>query len=539
MVRCTFFVHYSETGNVWYRTVASGRGQDLFVAAMLTSQRVHPPREPTYSGEVAAGYLKGCLPFAVGATVTVAIVSLDIVADWIMYKAVLDNNIPSVVKSYTASNKPGDAAENEIVWTLRDVYIRLPGLMQGFLILGSFVFCLYFWWLCFMLVEQRKKFKDKRDGVPRKKKIYERYGGEVLIFLHVLCEDLPVSVILLLAQMSCSCTFFFNFDHVIYLIATCTTAFSLTWKLAQVVWNFGCFNFRDSYLCNHGLVILRIVSLLFISFTWALTAINFVLLRAGKNGELFSHTTFDTSVFDKIGVDRYIYNQEVTFAQSVNFQYITVSNDWGLGNPNEDSDAAHMLTITPVKPIVDAIDNTHTVTLPCENSAKNVTFNRFFKQLHREETNSQRNCSVIFRFHLESFSKEIQYDARYLFYDDDRMDNCVSDRLQIDSGDILDVSSLQDSDEVFTPELPYLNTVVDGDEGSLETSNTIHPGTGQTGITEPEESSAPTGSQAGHTQRNYLSFMSRISANKYKNCKFRLKPNYTLLNEYDVCMHSS
>ena len=198
---------------------------------MLTSQRVHPPREPTYSGEVAAGYMKSCLPFAIGATVTVAVVSLDIVTDWIMYKAVLDNNIPSAVKSYTASHKPGDAAENDIVWTLRNVYIRLPGLMQGLLILGSFVFCLYFWWLCFMLVEQRKKFKDKRDGVPRKKTIYERYGGEVLIFLHVLCEDLPVSVILLLAQMSCSCTFFFNFDHVIYLIATCTTAFSFNLEI--------------------------------------------------------------------------------------------------------------------------------------------------------------------------------------------------------------------------------------------------------------------------------------------------------------------
>ena len=509
---------------------------------MLTSQRVHPPREPTYSGEVAAGYMKGCLPFAVGATVTVAIASLDIITDWIMYKAVLNNNIPSAVKSYTASNKPGDAAENDIVWTLRDVYIRLPGLMQGFLILGSFVFCLYFWWLCFMFVEQRKKFKDKRDGVPRKKKIYERYGGEVLILLHVLCEDLPVSVILLLAQMSCSCTFFFNFDHVIYLIATCTTAFSLTWKFAQVMWNFGCFNFRDSYLCSHGLVILRIVSLLFISFTWALTAINFVLLRAGKNGELFSHTTFDTSVFDKIGVDRYIYNQEVIFAQSVNFQYITVSNDWELGKSNEVKDVAHMLTITPLVPIVDAIDSTHTVALPCGNSANNVTFNRFFKHSHREETNSQRNCSVIFRFHLKSFSKEIHYDARYLFYDN-ITDSCVSGRLQIDSDDILD-RSMEDSDEVFTPELPYLNTVVDGDKGSLQTSsNAIHPGTGQASITEPEDYSAPTSSHhanaAGHTQRNYLSFMSKISASKYKNCKLRLKPNNTLLNEYDVCMHSS
>ena len=98
-----FVVHYSETGTLSY---SNGRkGQDLFVATMLTSQRVHPPREPTYSGEVAAGYMKGCLPFAVGATVTVAIVSLDIITDWIMYKAVLDNNIPSAVKSYTASNK--------------------------------------------------------------------------------------------------------------------------------------------------------------------------------------------------------------------------------------------------------------------------------------------------------------------------------------------------------------------------------------------------------------------------------------------------
>ena len=121
----------------------------------------------------------------------------------------------------------------------------------------------------------------------------------------------------------------------------------------------------------------------------------------------------------------------------------------------------------------------------------------------------------------------------------------MSDRLQIDSGDIVDVSPLQDSDEAFTPELPYLNTVVDGDnKGSSETSNAIYPGTFQTGITEPEESSVATRSShhenaAGHTQRNYLSFMSRIPANKYKNCKFRLKPNNTLLKEYDVCVHSS
>ena len=505
--------------------------KDLFKTEMLTSQRVYPPpQEPTYSGKVAAGYMRSCLPFAVGATVTVAIASLDIVTDWMMYKAILDNNIPDKVEEYTARRRNSDP-ENDIVWTLRGVYVRLPDLMQGFLILGSFAFCLYFWWLCFMLVEQRKKFKDKRDGLPHKKKVFERYGGELLLFVHLLCEDLPVSVVLLLAQISCSCTFFFNFDHVIYLIATCATAFSLTWKFAQVMWNFGCFNFRENYLCSNGLVILRIVSLLFICFTWALTAINFVLLRAGKDGELFSHTTFRTSVFDKIGVDRYVQDQYVVFAQSGNFQYITVSNNWNVSKFHELNDR-NVLTITPIEHIVDAMDDAYTISLPCRNSETNVTFSRFFKQSHRDNI-GQLNCSVIFRFRLQSLAKEIHYDARYTFFDE-RLDDCVSGRLQIDSGDIVDLSPLEESeDKVFTPELPYLSTVSNGDR-SLLTSNVINPGTSRE---DPEQGQQD--NREGHTQQNYLSFMSHLSANKYKNCKLRLVPNDTMLSENKVCLHSS
>lgn len=511
-----------------------------FPTDMLTSQRIYPPQEPRYSGDVAGGYMRSCLPFAVGATVTVVVVSLDIVTDWIMHHAIVDIGIPDKVREYTANrNRDGDD-ENEIIWTLRDVYERLPNIMLGFLILSSMVFCLYFWWLCYMFVEQRKKFKDKRDGVPRKQKACERYGGEILILLHVLCEDLPVSVILLLAQISCSCTFLLDFDHVIYLIATCTTAVSLSWKFVQVIWNFGCFNFRENYLCSNGLVTLRTISLLFISFTWSLTAINFVLLSAGKNGELFSHSTFRMSVFDKIGVDRYVQSHYIVFTQSSNFKHIAVSNSFNAEKLSGLNDT-HLLTITPVKAVVDAIDSTYTVSLPCQTAQTNITFTPYLKELHREEYSGLRNCSVIFRFRLQSLSNEIHYDARVLLFDD-RLDDCVSERVEIDSSHIVDLSPSKDSEEAFTPELPHLSTASEEDQGSSQTSNAINSSGGPDNLPSRGDSAAATAQQLqsseSHTQQNYLSFISYLSRNKYKSCSLRLVPNVTLLSESDVCVYT-
>ncbi len=520
--------------------------------------------EPKFTGEVASGFIRSCLPFTTGAAITFVILSLDIISDWAMYRNLDQLQIPDQVEEYTALLRHNNR-DDDIVWKLKGLYLRIPDVILGFCILGSIIYLLFFTWLGHMFIQQRKKFKNRRDGVPHKKHFPELYGGELFILLHMLCEDLPIAALFFMAQTSVNCKFLLDFDDVIFYLCIVTTGLSLSWKLIQVAWNAGCFSYRENPLCSTGLNIIRLISLIFVVSGWVLTAMNLVLL-GGAHGNFFTQRTFGNEVFDKVGIDRYIRDQYIVFSQRSD-KCIMVNTHQGHDRKLRMTiEGTHYLDIIAMKDILYSEKNeAKLIRVPCNSQTANVTFVPYFNLEHQSMPVSE--CSVIFKFHHQKFKSKIQYDTTYAFttVDSSGKERCISGRLRISPNDFCDLphsalpddkTPLNNRPHHFTPTIANVNA-------------DSNPQTSSRGMSKQEASQPPSiiqnegptqdyqewsssqndrnlpnslpnqGQKPQQNSLNYLSYKLSRDPDDYKNCKLTLELTNAMLSHKEFCPQES
>ncbi len=367
---------------------------------------------------VAAGFWGDCLMFTVGATITIAIATLDIISDWLMYKTFLNIDLPGKVEQVTSRSNQN--VSDDLVWRLDDFYLNMPTILEGILILASINYCAYFIWFCYMFKAERHHLKNKWDGLPFKGTLMEKYGSEIFLCLHVLFEDFPVAGLLFAVQIAVSCQVLFHLDNAIYLLALSVTLISILWKFVCLIWNCGCFGQRDEYHTGCAVSILRCLSLLFIVCAFIFSVWNIILLR-GHTGSRYHGNTLRNFIMDKIGVDRWTENDKIIITQSEHLDDLIHTLQ------NQERMHKYVINVVPLKQILQQNGDRINFKIPCQSPTGNSSLTSFFQPQHQTGT-LYSNCTSVFTFVASTETMEIQYDYAYYFYNENK--ECISGKFQ-------------------------------------------------------------------------------------------------------------
>ena len=364
-----------------------------------------PERPTTHHGDVAAGFWGDCLPFTITATLTVAITTLDIITDWIMYRAFMGMAFAERVQA--AVKVPWYNETQNVIWLYREVYVQIPLLLQIFCIVGLVVYVFYFLWMCWMFTTERKKFKDKRDGVPHKGTFVENYGGDFFILLHICLHDLPVAAILFAVQVAISCRFLILVNHVIYFIATVVTLVSLVWNILQVFYNGGCLGLREEFLSTKLTWVLRSVSVVMAMMAITVASLNVILLT-GWQTQIVKGSFLGSEVINKVAVDQWMEEGKIIF-------WVNTSSELPLSYTN--SSSYNLIEVVTLKRVFASGEHGLSVELPCEGDMYSLL--PFLQQTHTYNADIF-NCTAIFRFLASRQEPVINFDYLYMFYNEDR-----------------------------------------------------------------------------------------------------------------------
>ena len=362
---------------------------------------------------VAAGFWGSCLSFAVGATLTVTIVSLDLLTDWLLYRSLLQLHIPDLVHDmYRTSN----GTSGEVAVRLQPFFSEVPLVFLVACSVAAFICGLYLIWFCYMFRVERNFLKDKYDGVTRKGCFCHKYGGEIFLFLHALLEDLLMSGLFFAVQVAVSCRFQLALGSVVYELAVATTLLSLGWKFGQLLWHLGCVGQREEYHSGLAVAALRCCTLLVLVLAFSMAVWNTILLVGWKYNDYRGPNTYNT-IMDKIPVDRW------KRADGIALLYIDsatpLSQAWLSGDINP--------TIVDIMSFDELLSyGNHSVyaSRPCVSDAANFT--AFMDTTH--QTTTPANCSIVFEFVPLLAQGTILFDYMYSYTTD--TGQCISGHLQ-------------------------------------------------------------------------------------------------------------
>ena len=386
----------------------------------------------TSQTNVAAGFWGDCLRFAVGATITIAIVTLDFITDWLMYRNIQELDIPKLIDDIKG---PQNGTSKEVVLRYKEFYELLPLIFFGVCIAAAVSYAMYFLWYCYMFRAERNYLKDKWDGVTRKGYFCHKYGGEVVLFVHVLLQDLLISGLLFAVQVAVSCHFQVALDHVIYELALGTTLLSIAWKFSQLIWNSGCLGQREEYESGAAVNVLRCATLLVLVCASSLAIWNAILLVGWKYNDYIGPSVQNT-IMDKIEVDRWRHQDGIAL---VYFDPMT-----GEATPV-------IMDVIPMDYVMHHHNQTLYATRPCISGQVNLT--TFLESPH--QTREADNCTVTFEFIPILTQGYILYDYVYSFTSDG---TCQTGQLQAFRQQEMAINTLV---ALETPAPPTMATTTD------------------------------------------------------------------------------
>lgn len=477
------------------------------------------PRDPEATSgyqqnetNVASGFWGHCLSFAVGAIITICILTLDIITDWLMYCSLATMDIPRLVDGIAEES---NGTSTEFVMGMYTFYRNIPLVFMSACCTAAAAYLIYFIWFVYMFRAERNYLKDKYDGVTRKGYCCHKYGGEIFILIHALLEDLFVMGILFAIQVAVSCRFQLELGSVVYELAIGTTLLSLGWKTVQLLWNSGCLGQREEYHQSMAVIVLRCCTLLVLVCAFTLTIWNTILLVGWKYND-YRGPSMHNTIMDKVEVDRWKRQDGIALL------YIDTPM------PSGDSWQEMISEVNPT--IIDLIsmdemlnydNNSIYITRPCVTDVANLTI--FLENDHQIMT--RIDCVITFKFIPMLARGLILYDYKYTFVSE--TDQCVSGQLQF-----------------FEPSIPWQPVPMAMEDTTL--SNILTSvATTAISMTTSMQSNMPTSNSDAAVSQDYTSnanssmfhtvfFLSALWSRTEYVCSYNLVPT-SLFSDSDMC----
>ena len=371
-------------------------------APRVTNNWKKGDRKPTGPGSVTSGFLGDCFPFTIGAIVTLFINSFNLISDWLAYQNLRRSNVTHYIP------------ENMTNASVRTFYATITPLLFGLCIVAAILFGLHLTWCSYMFCMRRRMFFEKRDGVPYSMSFVEQFGGEILTLLQCLLQDLPISVLYLLLQISICCDLLFTLSHFIYAVSFAATTLSASVKFVQVIWRSGCFGQRYEYNNRCSLQVIRFVTLFCFLPVLVASSLNLTLLTHSKVPQSF----LSSHVFDKVGIDQWIADDHIILYEH------TISPDDRNNDNSKESELNETVEETPLLALRDIISKeSETVTIMqqcCAREPHPAWFNEIEQSGHTQLV----NCSLVFQFQYQASELTVYYHFGHKCYD--TSGTCVS-----------------------------------------------------------------------------------------------------------------
>ncbi|ELT96645.1 hypothetical protein CAPTEDRAFT_187380 [Capitella teleta] len=209
----------------------------------------------------------GFVPFCVMSTLTVAILTFDLISDWLAWRSLNDFQLSEL----SPQHEPHFSG-------LRPVFTHFSVIYLSFCVVASAFALVELCRVLRLLVLQKRKLKESLDGVAYKRTSFDKHSGDIMLPLLVLAEDLPLSFLILALQLVTQCPVILPLPSHMILTSVCSSCLSLIWKIGQVIWRSGCCGQRTEFACSWSVSVLRAFSLLASLSALALTLLNLLLL---------------------------------------------------------------------------------------------------------------------------------------------------------------------------------------------------------------------------------------------------------------------
>lgn len=351
-------------------------------------------------GTFKAGFTGSYAPIIIASVITILITSFNLATDWLAFSSIHQLHVESRF----------DTQHNEF-------YIALPRLLLSFCILSSIIYAMDVIHFIYRFLKFRKQFFDARDGVNNKEFILVRYGGEICVLLLVIFEDLPISLLILAVQGLISCNCLLMINHAVFYTCIVATCLSVVWKFLQVLWSSGMCGKREEYAKGRPVMIFRIITVLFLFTTLAVTILNSVLIKPDAFLK-FIHRTSNSStnhLFDKVYIEKWLEDEQIIFMQKRMLPPIYGELD----SNSRESDSPHpppdlrYLNIIYLSDVLTGHNQTIKVRTPCTDSNMNMMHFMEPADTTYMDQLPETRCSAVFYFHYDTNAQTLFYDYGY------------------------------------------------------------------------------------------------------------------------------
>ncbi len=363
-------------------------------------------RDSTLS--LTGGFVTNFIPFGLATTLTVAIVAFDLTTDWLTWRALLNLRIPDLVKDILGPKSREIEDSFRPFHDKRNVHtflLFLPQVYFYFCIAATIVAGLELLRLGIMVSVQKKFVKDLIDGVHHKRTGPERLGADLILINHLLLEDCPLQLILLLLQVFIGCDFYVYLGDPIFLLSTVSALVSVLWKVCQLLMSYRQSRMDQTEQYRVGLKLLQGCSGFFLLLTLCVITVNLVILSPAR--QHYSKHSLQGPVMDKAAIDIWIEEESVALLlQEHEFQELTtptIDNITQSSNPSDNS-----IDIARLK---DIISHPNYI-LYIEKDISPDSWQLFAlldEELQISPNASFSNCSLNFAFRYSPFRRVIYY----------------------------------------------------------------------------------------------------------------------------------
>lgn len=328
-------------------------------------------------GDVAAGFNRDCLPFTIMSGITTAFFSLNLVVAWLLYGKYMQTDFNQRLTTLESNTMNKLLKALPLVWKISMVVTSC-----GYAVYVTGSICLFF--------SARKRFKDKRDGVPLKKRCVGTIGLDLLLCLQTLSHDLPLLFVLTLLNAACSCHWPPQLDParwLLYGVMIWVLLLTQLWKLYILAWNSGCCRTSQRYSCSPAAKAVRSICLMLWIPAFLATILNFILTT--PNLQLpFKGGVLHNEVFETIGLQRW--------QREAKFSIVALSSNLSTGTQTS---------------LHDVITSPRLLETPC-SSISNKTVQSVFNRFPSNDT----TCKIVAKMKLDRIGNGKWYFKYQLGY---------------------------------------------------------------------------------------------------------------------------
>ena len=356
-------------------------------------------------------YLKLCVPLSFRPVVGTALVTLNFITDWMGYVTYNSLQLRKQVLQRFPSKNITETQE-----TIQLGYLELTAIYLCTCLLSSVVYFLHMICLYYSFLLQRKRELNKKDGFTAKESSMDKYGGEILLLLQTLFENIPVMLILFLSKAFLTCYFVVIFDKMVFKVIIIATVINIIWKFGLVIWNASCLGCREEYYSGYKYAFIRISTLFFLLICTALTCINLIYYFSTFGNAVHKYDSSNHIPFHGLHIERWLHEDQVSLIleekrllglhenTTTSQNVTTIKND---DNTHYQWSYKH-INITDIQELVIKGTEPLVYNLPCNIANTSL--------IDIEDASIQDNCTLFLAMLFNPNNLEIHYSFLYQYY---------------------------------------------------------------------------------------------------------------------------